>query len=140
MPGDGNPKIQMAINNLPVVQKFKHTYLCNPLAKVAELVDAHDSKSCSFGSVGSSPTFGTYPLILSYEGIFYCSPLNYSGQKIKFVKYELIPRTIHGIRQNQNIFSLPFQKLFVVHILLGGFGKVLDVISNLHHQNKFCIP
>ena len=30
-----------------------------PLAKVAELVDAHDSKSCSFGSVGSIPTFGT---------------------------------------------------------------------------------
>lgn len=30
-----------------------------PKAKVAELVDAHDSKSCSFGSVGSIPTFGT---------------------------------------------------------------------------------
>ena len=28
-------------------------------AEVAELVDAHDSKSCSFGSVGSIPTFGT---------------------------------------------------------------------------------
>ena len=26
---------------------------------MAELVDAHDSKSCSFGSVGSIPTFGT---------------------------------------------------------------------------------
>ena len=25
-------------------------------ANVAELVDAHDSKSCSFGSVGSNPT------------------------------------------------------------------------------------
>ena len=34
-------------------------YLINR-AKVAELVDAHDSKSCFFGSVGSSPTFGTY--------------------------------------------------------------------------------
>ena len=28
-------------------------------AEVAELVDAHDSKSCSFGIVGSIPTFGT---------------------------------------------------------------------------------
>ena len=28
-------------------------------AKVAELVDAHDSKSCIFGCVGSIPTFGT---------------------------------------------------------------------------------
>ena len=28
---------------------------------MAELVDAHDSKSCSFGSVGSIPTFGTKP-------------------------------------------------------------------------------
>jgi hypothetical protein len=29
------------------------------LAEVAEQADAHDSKSCSFGSVGSIPTFGT---------------------------------------------------------------------------------
>jgi hypothetical protein len=28
-------------------------------AEVVELADAHDSKSCSFGSVGSTPTFGT---------------------------------------------------------------------------------
>ncbi len=28
-------------------------------AEVAELADAHDSKSCSFGNVGSIPTFGT---------------------------------------------------------------------------------
>ena len=28
-------------------------------AGVAELADAHDSKSCSFGSVGSIPTTGT---------------------------------------------------------------------------------
>ncbi len=28
-------------------------------AEVAELVDAHDSKSCTFGCVGSIPTFGT---------------------------------------------------------------------------------
>ena len=28
-------------------------------AEVAELVDAHDSKSCPFGGVGSIPTFGT---------------------------------------------------------------------------------
>lgn len=27
-------------------------------AEVAEQADAHDSKSCSFGSVGSIPTFG----------------------------------------------------------------------------------
>jgi hypothetical protein len=35
-----------------------HVYLLFH-AEVAESVDAHDSKSCSFGSVGSSPTFGT---------------------------------------------------------------------------------
>ncbi len=28
------------------------------LAEVAEQADAHDSKSCSLGSVGSIPTFG----------------------------------------------------------------------------------
>jgi hypothetical protein len=30
-------------------------------AKVAELVDAHDSKSCTARCVGSIPTFGTKP-------------------------------------------------------------------------------
>ena len=37
-------------------------YICSPIAKkalVAELVDALDSKSSSFGSVGSIPTQGT---------------------------------------------------------------------------------
>ena len=29
------------------------------IAGVAELADAHDSKSCTFGYVGSIPTFGT---------------------------------------------------------------------------------
>ena len=32
---------------------------------MAELVDAHDSKSCSPGSVGSSPTFGTISFIVN---------------------------------------------------------------------------
>jgi hypothetical protein len=30
-----------------------------PLAGVAELADAHDSKSCSVRNEGSSPSFGT---------------------------------------------------------------------------------
>jgi hypothetical protein len=33
------------------------------LAEVAELADAHDSNSCSFGSVGSIPTFGIGPFL-----------------------------------------------------------------------------
>jgi hypothetical protein len=33
-------------------------------AEVAELADAHDSKSCSVRSVGSTPTFGTIIIIL----------------------------------------------------------------------------
>ena len=33
-------------------------------AEVAELADAHDSKSCSARSVGSTPTFGTIIIIL----------------------------------------------------------------------------
>ena len=44
-------------------------YFCLHFAKVAELVDAHDSKSCSLGSVGSIPTFGTKKT-LQYEGLF----------------------------------------------------------------------
>jgi hypothetical protein len=32
--------------------------ILSPHAGVAELADAHDSKSCSFGNVGSIPTFG----------------------------------------------------------------------------------
>ncbi len=39
-------------------------------AKVAELVDARDSKSRSFGSVGSSPTFGTIKALQITAGLF----------------------------------------------------------------------
>ena len=39
--------------------EFKLGYTCHTLAGVAELADAHDSKSCSLGNVGSIPTFGT---------------------------------------------------------------------------------
>ena len=34
-------------------------------AKVAELVDAHDSKSCTFGCEGSIPSFGTAKFVAS---------------------------------------------------------------------------
>jgi hypothetical protein len=35
--------------------------LAHAHAEVAELADAHDSNSCSYGSVGSIPTFGIIP-------------------------------------------------------------------------------
>jgi len=38
---------------------------------VAELVDAHDSKSCIFGCAGSIPAFGTKPLALAKGFIFF---------------------------------------------------------------------
>lgn len=47
--------------------QFKLGYTCYTLAGVAELADAHDSKSCSFGIVGSIPTFGTL------SRVFLCS-------------------------------------------------------------------
>ena len=40
---------------------------------MAELVDAHDSNSCSFGSEGSIPSFGTKTFQIS--GRFFCIPL-----------------------------------------------------------------
>ena len=36
-------------------------------AEVAELADAHDSKSCSARSVGSTPTFGTIIVFPFYD-------------------------------------------------------------------------
>ena len=41
---------------LDPVSMFDYTFR---QAEVAEQADAHDSKSCSLGSVGSIPTFGT---------------------------------------------------------------------------------
>jgi hypothetical protein len=41
-----------------------YTYL-HPQAKVAELVDAHDSKSCILGCAGSIPAFGTSTLFIT---------------------------------------------------------------------------
>ena len=46
-----------------MANRLKTTYsrllLLSPFARMAELVDAHDSNSCSERSVGSIPTSGT---------------------------------------------------------------------------------
>ena len=48
-------------------------YTVRSTAEVAELADAHDSKSCSVRNVGSIPTFGTeYPC----KGVFYFNILS----------------------------------------------------------------
>ena len=52
---------------------------CASKAKVAELVDAHDSKSCIFGCAGSIPAFGTKPSNL--EGFFIFVQCLSDGQK-----------------------------------------------------------
>ncbi len=44
---------------MPILAEIFDLGYINCQAEVAELADAHDSKSCSFGSVGSIPTFGT---------------------------------------------------------------------------------
>lgn len=50
----------------------KILYFCRPQARVAELVDALDSKSSSFGSAGSIPASSTKGLSrLSRVGFFY---------------------------------------------------------------------
>jgi hypothetical protein len=49
---------------------------------VAELVDAHDSKSCIFGCVGSIPTFGTRKLkveSLKRKALGFCFMANVSN-------------------------------------------------------------
>lgn len=63
--------------------KINDNCVCHPSEKcrifsisagVAELVDAHDSKSCSARSVGSSPTTGTYSkarIRLTYSGFYF---------------------------------------------------------------------
>jgi hypothetical protein len=51
----------------PIIPSFILTFvvgvsiLALAYAEVAEQADAHDSNSCSFGSVGSIPTFGIIP-------------------------------------------------------------------------------
>ena len=52
---------------------LKNPYFCRPngWARVAELVDALDSKSCSFGSAGSIPASGTREETFSRESPFF---------------------------------------------------------------------
>ena len=56
-----------------MANRLKTTYsrllLLSPFARMAELVDAHDSNSCSERSVGSIPTSGTKKA-LKIEGFF----------------------------------------------------------------------
>ena len=65
-------------NTLTVREPYSKIQL---LAEVAEQADAHDSKSCSLGSVGSIPTFGTTDYStsppLTQEGV----PLPVGGPK-----------------------------------------------------------
>ena len=46
------------IKNSCLDPSFVFGYTLVTFAEVAEQADAHDSNSCSFGSVGSIPTFG----------------------------------------------------------------------------------
>jgi len=55
-------------------------------AEMAELVDAHDSKSCSFGSVGSIPTFGT-KMPLSGAFFFEITCINFSHTHLLIHQY-----------------------------------------------------
>ena len=55
---------------------------------MAEQADAHDSNSCSFGSVGSIPTFGIIPL----PGINYF-PLGKTENVRQMVSRFLIQKT-----------------------------------------------
>ncbi len=48
----------------------------NLTAEVAELADAHDSNSCSFGSEGSIPSFGTNIYLADYNML---PPVNREG-------------------------------------------------------------
>jgi hypothetical protein len=48
-----------------------------PEARVAELVDALDSKSSSFGSAGSIPALGTVTKPLVFQGVLFFLSLSF---------------------------------------------------------------
>jgi hypothetical protein len=53
-------------------------------AEVAELADAHDSKSCALGHVGSIPTFGILFLLVTHPfGEFFLFNLKISLSALK---------------------------------------------------------
>ena len=53
-------------------------------AEVAELADAHDSKSCSARSVGSTPTFGTI-IVFPFMTCFELEKNMYCNKKINMI-------------------------------------------------------
>ena len=53
-------------------------------AEVAELADAHDSKSCSARSVGSTPTFGTI-IVLPFMARFELEKNMYCNKKLNMI-------------------------------------------------------
>ena len=58
-----------------MANRLENTYsrllLSSPFARMAELVDAHDSNSCSARSVGSIPTSGTNNKRAAPQGGFF---------------------------------------------------------------------
>ena len=51
--------------------RYSILLLSSPFARMAELVDAHDSNSCSARSVGSIPTSGTLRETLERASLFF---------------------------------------------------------------------
>ena len=82
-----------------MANRLKTTYsrllLSSPFARMAELVDAHDSNSCSERSVGSIPTSGTKNKRAAPQGGFFVPKINllqsevnakFSGEQLSLLK------------------------------------------------------
>ncbi len=70
-------------------------YICSPQALVAELVDAHDSKSCAFGRGGSIPSWGTNGEFLFFKGefpVFFLSKTRAAAAIEKIIVLTLVVR------------------------------------------------
>ncbi len=81
---------------------------------MAELVDAHDSNSCSERSVGSIPTLGTKKLNI-YVGLFYYLFLKSFGKPVINIDFCVV---------DGNLLFPVFLRLDKLQILVVGGGVV----------------
>src|SRR5574338_1685759 len=79
-------------------------------AEVAEQADAHDSKSCSFGIVGSIPTFGT--------GWHYNMPLPRQRRRAGMDRLANVRARDRCVRSRASLFGGSIMKLYLIFLVI----------------------
>ena len=119
-----------------MANRLKTTYsrllLSSPFARMAELVDAHDSNSCSERSVGSIPTSGTKRESVERLSLFFVFRRCVELANVIFIYFfrNLIKLTFSSFKKYAPVvrFLISIISLFDIYPLLISAPKTLYIL------------